>query len=611
MHYLSVPEYDPTKINQAKVDRVEMMQTVVELGRQIRERNLLSIKQPVREVLVVRNDATVLANVDALQSYIAAVRAWCACLCVAVAVAMAVWLWLWLWLCCCWHCCACVPHACTPVQELNTMAVTTSADEASWVKLSAAANAKSLAPRLGKGFRAVQQAIAALPAEDVAKFAEAGETATMEVAGTTVTAADVTVDRTFCGDASTYAAAVSKDGSVTVVMNIVQDAELHAMHMAREAVNRVQKLRKAAGLKFSDVVDVYFTVAEAQPPVLENCPAPVLIPADVSVPAAALKPKPKPAAGAGAGAGASGADESKQQTQHGGKGKKGGKQQQGKKGGKQQGKGKKGGKQQGKGKKGSSGGAGANAGAGAAAPTGAAAVATLVAALNTQGATLHASVAGGFVPDCLRPAHAVVLARETTNVGGASMTVILTRPAARFAPDAAFPSEVRAGVLVPVLACVVVGVDGDGTMSSGSRACLARGCSARARNPWRSKCCLTCPPPTSCPSPLSNSAWLVPQSRCSAACTTSPTQVSSSRLHVRCGLPLGWNSWVRISLPLATSCWRPAGSGCDPSVCAPHGRCGGWLNTTARLARQTRELSARPTPGHPLHAQHTSQAGAL
>ena len=67
------------------------------------------------------------------------------------------------------------------LQELNTLTVTTSADEASWVDVKAEANARTLARRLGKGFPPVRAAIAALPAEQVAAFAAAGEAATMEV----------------------------------------------------------------------------------------------------------------------------------------------------------------------------------------------------------------------------------------------------------------------------------------------------------------------------------------------------------------------------------------------------------------------------------------------
>ena len=50
-----------------------------------------------------------------------------------------------------------------------------------------------------------------------------------QVAGVTVTAEDINVVRTFKGDSAKYMAAVSRDGSLTVIMNVVQDDELRAM----------------------------------------------------------------------------------------------------------------------------------------------------------------------------------------------------------------------------------------------------------------------------------------------------------------------------------------------------------------------------------------------
>lgn len=52
-----------------------------------------------------------------------------------------------------------------------------------------------------------------------------------------MTAEDVNVVRTFKGDSAKYVAAVSRDGSLTVIMNIVQDDELRAM--VRVGGNRV------------------------------------------------------------------------------------------------------------------------------------------------------------------------------------------------------------------------------------------------------------------------------------------------------------------------------------------------------------------------------------
>lgn len=52
------------------------------------------------------------------------------------------------------------------------------------------------------------------------------------------------------------------DGEVLVVLNFRTDDSLVEAGLAREVVNRVQKLRKKAGLVASDIVDVYLNAQQ-------------------------------------------------------------------------------------------------------------------------------------------------------------------------------------------------------------------------------------------------------------------------------------------------------------------------------------------------------------
>ena len=429
VHFLSIPPYDESKIAPQHVAKVETMQTVVELGRQIRERAHISIKMPVREVIVVHTDTDVLGHVTALQQYISA--------------------------------------------ELNAITVSVTSDESAWCQVSAATNPKTLGRRVGRDYGAVAASVAGWTHEEVVAFAAAGDAATAEVNGHTLTAEDVKVSRAFKGDTSKFAAGVSRDGLLTVVINTVEDAELRAMNLARETVNRVQKLRKATGLQFSDVVDVYVRVSERDPTAGADVPAPVLEAAGVAVdvPEHALRPKPKAGAGAGVGAGAgagsgAGAGGSKQKKNGGGgnkwaKGKKknggggGGKKKNGGGGGKKwEGKKKGGNKKAAAAKKRPAGAAGKKKVKKGSSQSPAEAVATVTAALNTQAGYLAASLPTAVLPDAMRPDYAVVLGQETTDVGGADMTVTLCRPHVRFAADETFGVRVR----VVVCACVRVRV---------------------------------------------------------------------------------------------------------------------------------------------------------
>jgi len=53
------------------------------------------------------------------------------------------------------------------------------------------------------------------------------------------------------------------ESGLMLALDFVQDEETRSLGCAREAVNRVQKLRKAAGLLVSDVVDVFYEVRAA------------------------------------------------------------------------------------------------------------------------------------------------------------------------------------------------------------------------------------------------------------------------------------------------------------------------------------------------------------
>jgi isoleucyl-tRNA synthetase len=59
-------------------------------------------------------------------------------------------------------------------------------------------------------------------------------------------------------------AATNTDNDVVVVLDIRIHPELEGEGLARELINRVQKLRKKAGLQAVDEVDVYYSFADGQ-----------------------------------------------------------------------------------------------------------------------------------------------------------------------------------------------------------------------------------------------------------------------------------------------------------------------------------------------------------
>jgi len=211
VHFLMLPDYDQSKLNPGAVERMDLLQTVVVLGRLARERRSIAVKTPVKSVVVVCKDASRLSGLEEVKAYVE--------------------------------------------KELNSWEIALTTDEQQWCSLKAEPNNKALGKRLGKNFGKVRGAIAKLSHDQLTAFQENQQ---MELEGFTLYAEDLIVKREFIGDAEVYEACVSRDGSVLVALDTRQDQALLAEGLAREVINRVQKLRKAAGLLVQDEIEVYF-----------------------------------------------------------------------------------------------------------------------------------------------------------------------------------------------------------------------------------------------------------------------------------------------------------------------------------------------------------------
>mmetsp|Transcript_16202 Transcript_16202/g.26515 ORF Transcript_16202/g.26515 Transcript_16202/m.26515 type:complete len:1168 (-) Transcript_16202:238-3741(-) len=216
VHFVSFPVPDEKLLNSAIEIRVARMQKVIELGRVIRDRKNLPLKQPLREVVVVNKDEQFLADVRAMETYITEV-------------------------------------------ELNVRTLRTVSDERQFVKLSAEADGKVLGKRLGKAFPALVKAVKDLSHEVLDEFLQKG---TMVVNGETLVEGDVRVVREFRGDGDQSHYEAHGDGSALVLLDVREDTELRDEGTAREIVNRVQRLRKKAGLVVEDEIEIFFTVPE-------------------------------------------------------------------------------------------------------------------------------------------------------------------------------------------------------------------------------------------------------------------------------------------------------------------------------------------------------------
>lgn len=208
VHFLEYPkvrsEYFDLDIERA----FSRLQQVVERGRTLREANNITLKTPLAKVTVLSGDASFRADLDSLRAYIE--------------------------------------------DELNVRCLTLSDDEASWgVKYVVKPNFKILGQRLKKDLGVVQKALTNLDGEQLHALLEEKS---IVVAGHEITSEEVEVVRDI--DSSDASLAVACEAAFVIILDKTMNDDLRDEGLARELVNRVQRLRKKAGLKATDEVQV-------------------------------------------------------------------------------------------------------------------------------------------------------------------------------------------------------------------------------------------------------------------------------------------------------------------------------------------------------------------
>ena len=221
IHHLLLPQVNEDLIDEVVERRVANMQTVIDIGRLLRTRATLPIKHPLKEIVVISNNQTALDDVKGLESYI--------------------------------------------LSELNVRTlIVTSEREKFGVTLKAIPDIKALGIRLKNESKSVVAAIRNLTEDQLMQYQVDPENFTVN--GVTLQLGELKIQyalsdkeapsATPCGDANNYEA--DGQGEILVLLHTQPDAELEKEGLAREVVNRVQKLRKKANLVPTDPINVYY-----------------------------------------------------------------------------------------------------------------------------------------------------------------------------------------------------------------------------------------------------------------------------------------------------------------------------------------------------------------
>ncbi|KAI5283927.1 isoleucine--tRNA ligase [Ascosphaera aggregata] len=214
VHFLAFPEVREELFDEVIERQVGRMQKVIELARISRERRNVGLKIPLKTLVIVHKDQEYLDDIKSLAGYVR--------------------------------------------EELNIRDIILSSDEDKYnVQYSVSADWPTLGKKLKKDAQKVKKALPTLKSEDVKKYQAEG---TIVVDGITLVEGDLVVKRALKEDEESKNLETNSDNDVLIILDTAIYPELHQEGLAREIVNRVQRLRKKAGLVPTDDIKMEYRV---------------------------------------------------------------------------------------------------------------------------------------------------------------------------------------------------------------------------------------------------------------------------------------------------------------------------------------------------------------
>ncbi|RDW89910.1 isoleucine--tRNA ligase ILS1 [Aspergillus mulundensis] len=214
VHFLPFPEVREELFDEVVERRVARMQKVIEMARVSRERRSLGLKTPLKSLVVIHQDQQYLDDVKSLEGYI--------------------------------------------LEEINIQELILSTDEAKYnVQYSVTADWPTLGKKLKKDVQKVKKALPSLTSDDVKQFVADKK---ILVDGIELVEGDLVVKRGLKQDASSGDKEPAADGDVLTILDAKLYPELAHQGLGREIVNRLQRLRKKAGLVPTDDVKMEYVV---------------------------------------------------------------------------------------------------------------------------------------------------------------------------------------------------------------------------------------------------------------------------------------------------------------------------------------------------------------
>jgi len=212
VHFLLFPSVKEEYLDPVIQRRFSALQSVIELGRALREKNNLPLRVPLRELTVFHSDAQYLDDVRSLSSYIE--------------------------------------------EELNVRDLVLSSDEVKCgVCFKLLADWPTLGRKLRKDMGKVKKGLDQVTSAQAKEYMMTNQ---ITIEGIPLGEGDLRAMRYVDEKALPPHTLSDSDGSVVVLLDGQVRPELQAEGMARDVINRIQRLRKKAGLQPTDEIDSYY-----------------------------------------------------------------------------------------------------------------------------------------------------------------------------------------------------------------------------------------------------------------------------------------------------------------------------------------------------------------
>lgn len=214
VHFLKYPEVRRELYNPDIERRVGRMKNIIDLARVSRERKAIGVKTPLKTLVIIHPDASHLEDVRSLESYIS--------------------------------------------EELNVHELILTSDEIAYnVQYSVTADWPVLGKKLKKDMGKVKKALPSINSDQVKEYVATGK---LTVAGIELVEGDLVVRRGVKESDQTKTCEINTDSEVLTILDCKIYPELKSEGLAREIINRVQRLRKKAGLVATDDVKMEYKV---------------------------------------------------------------------------------------------------------------------------------------------------------------------------------------------------------------------------------------------------------------------------------------------------------------------------------------------------------------